>query len=349
MPPAPPDSPVGRASGPLGVAHKKARRTRSTSRSPARAGTSRPPRSQPGDALESLLADLGSQIQRGSSESARSDQAVRCHPTGLTLLDDLLGGGFPCGRMSEICGTTLYARTGSRTGRSSGRTSIALGVLAETLGRGVLAAWVDLADAFDPPSAVEAILAHGGEEEDLDRLLWVRARSEDEALRSCERLLQTEGFELVILDALLPGTLVKAHFREVTWLRLARLAAGTRTALLVLSSESVTGSRSAVVLEMKARRTRFVGPPNLLDAIETSAVLRRHRGRPTGQEIVLSIQADTISAGTIPVETTADETPAPLPPLPSFPRPVRPSQSTPSPSRRGRRTARTSHQDPRQG
>jgi KaiC/GvpD/RAD55 family RecA-like ATPase len=280
MPPAPPDSSVGRASGPVGAARRIEKRKSS--------------------ALEALLVDLGSQIHRGASVSQQQEQAaeaLRFCPTGLPTLDARLGGGFPYGRLSEICGAP-----------SSGRTSLALSLLAETLERGVLAAWIDLADAFDPASAVAA-------GNDLESLLWVRARSEDEALRSCERLLQTEGFELIVLDSALPEALPETlpetgrgprskrrnvAIRDVSWLRLARLTASTRTALVVLSNISMTGSRAELVLEMKPLGARFVGPPSLLDALETTAVLRRHRSRPTGQAVSLSMDVEPMNAETEP-------------------------------------------------
>jgi len=290
MPPAPPDSSVGRACGPVGAA-RRIQRPR-----PLQAGFSTPSaqRAQ-GSALEALLVDLGSQIHRGTSVASQQQETaetLRFCPTGLPALDARLGGGFPYGRLSEICGAP-----------SSGRTSLALSLLAETLERGVLAAWIDLADAFDPASAVAA-------GSDLEHLLWVRARSEDEALRSCERLLQTEGFELIILDLALQEALQETPsiigstigrkprpkkagvtIRDVSWLRLARLAASTRTVLVALSNTSTTGSRAELVLEMKPRGARFVGPPSLLDALETTAVLRRHRSRPIGQEVPLSMDA----------------------------------------------------------
>ncbi len=301
MPPAPPDSSVGRASGPVGAARRirRIRKSRFSSRDghPERrpegqdepvgsvSTTPSTPSSTPSipstsskrsSALEALLVDLGSQIHRGLSISQQTEttETLSLCPTGLSALDAYLGGGFPYGRLCEICGAP-----------SSGRTSLALTLLAETLERGVLAAWIDLADAFDPASAVAA----GG---DLERLLWVRARSEDEALRSCERLLQTEGFELIILDSILRETPSRsAAIRDVSWLRLARLAASTHTVLVVLSNTSATGSRAELVLEMRPLRAHFVGPPSLLDGLETTAVLRRHRSRPTGQEILLSLGA----------------------------------------------------------
>jgi hypothetical protein len=191
-----------------------------------------------------------------------------------------------------------------------------------TLRQGGLTGWVDLADAFDPISASEIGIS-------LERLLWIRPRSEDEALRSCDRLLQTEGFELVVFDCVSaagigshadqkragPKTALRARagrnrlgpsgirapsISDVAWLRLSRLAAKTRTAFVVLSqaqahqrdelstTASITGSRAAIVLEMLPMGAHFVGSPSLLDSLQTTAILRRHRTRPSGAEIPLS-------------------------------------------------------------
>ncbi|MFK7898486.1 MAG: hypothetical protein AB8G23_21820 [Myxococcota bacterium] len=278
-------------------------------------------RSTKSDALEALLVDLGPQVRRNLGQSADLRNAPNpgnglggsedWDPTGIPALDARLGGGFPRGRLSEICGPA-----------SSGRTSLALSLLAETLARGVLAAWIDLADAFDPASATASLRAHSSEV-DLNHLLWVRARTEEEALRSCDRLLQTEGFELLIFDLplYLPGSSSaslssppssppssrtrkkRAEIRDVSWLRLARLAGRTRTTLLVISerprargneiTQAVTGSRADLVLEMQPQGARFMGSPPLLDTLETNAVLRRHRRRPIGQEVSLSLDADS--------------------------------------------------------
>lgn len=263
-------------------------------------------RSTRSDALEALLVDLGSQVRRNAGQHADAQDCL-FDPTGIAALDARLGGGFPRGRLSEICGPA-----------SSGRTSIALSLLAETLARGVLAAWIDLADAFDPVSAAASLQVHH-RDANLNRLLWVRARTEDEALRSCDRLLQTEGFELLVFDLPLfdprlldPQGRPKKKgtgIRDVSWLRLARLANRTRTSLVVISEharassqssapqnglgQSVTGSRADLVLEMRPQGARFTGSPPLLRSLETNAVLRRHRSRPIGQEVPLSIDAES--------------------------------------------------------
>ena len=317
MPPALPDSLVGWASGPVGAERKRDLREGGQDQSGHPT-----PRVRTNGALEALLVDLGSQIQRGVQNRGLdrtgldegawdSSDASRVCATGLSALDARLGGGFPRGRLSEICGPP-----------SSGRTALALMLLNTTLRQGGLTGWVDLADAFDPISASESGIS-------LERLLWIRPRSEDEALRSCDRLLQTEGFELVVFDCVSAGSM-GAHPRQkradpqtgrqtragrnrvghsgtrtpsisdVAWLRLSRLAAKTRTAFVVLSqarvqqrgepstAASITGSRAAIVLEMLPMGAHFVGSPSLLDSLETTATLRRHRTRPSGAEIPLS-------------------------------------------------------------
>lgn len=318
MPPAPSDSPVGRVRGPEGSPRDRNRkrnapRPRRQTRSPQTSHVGPPPvptaphgggrgksaeiapRSpgplpeRRGEALEALLVDLGSQIQKGSARAVA--EAPRWQPTGVTPLDRLLGGGFPIGRLSEICGPTAASANARRdavdlnTGRTAGRTAVALSLVAEALSNGVLAAWIDLADAFDPDSALETIRARGDEAGTLDRLLWVRARDEDEALRACERVMRTEGFALVVFDLFRPEG--GRDPKDVTWLRLARLAAGTRTTLVALSDTPSTGARAELVLEMRPRRVTWSDPPHLLESVETEAVLRRHRSRPTGEKVAL--------------------------------------------------------------
>ncbi len=258
---------------------------------PARSG---PLEAREGEgALKALLADLGSQIRRGRGLAREVAEPLRFCSTGIPRLDAQLGGGFPRGRLSELCGAP-----------SSGRTSLAMTLLAETLARGALAAWIDSADAFDPASAAAALAArNGGGSAALRRLLWVRARTEKEAIRCCEQILATEGFELILFDlAHTPthaetrdrsgGPRAPAAIPDAGWLRLARLAARHRSALVVLSNTARAGSRAELVLEMRRASARFSGPPALLDALETTAVLLRHRTRPTGQEVPLCLDVD---------------------------------------------------------
>jgi recombination protein RecA len=77
-------------------------------------------------------------------------------PIGIAAVDELLGGGLPFGSLSELVGT-----------ESSGRTTVAMSLLAQVTSQDSAAAWVDGSDAFDPESAARCGV-------DLRRLLWVR-------------------------------------------------------------------------------------------------------------------------------------------------------------------------------
>jgi recombination protein RecA len=244
--------------------------------------------------IDALLVDLGSQLQRGGElaqrdERERNESGSQPHhrPTGIPDIDRLLGGGVPLGALCEISGQA-----------SSGRTSLALSLLARTTRAGELVGLVDAADAFDPISAERAGVV-------LDRVLWVRARTGLEALQSSERLILTEGFPLVVFDwsvqpglqtGARPGRRTRAQRKRGTdtippaaWLRLTRLAAGTRTALLLLSSERLAGSQAQIALSMESAGAHFTGTPALLEELDTHALLVRHRKAPIDRTASISL------------------------------------------------------------
>ena len=77
-------------------------------------------------------------------------------PSWIEPLDAVLNGGFPVGAVSEVIGPEC-----------SGRTSLAHSFVARVIESGKVAAWIDVSDTFDAPSAAAAGI-------DLRRLLWVR-------------------------------------------------------------------------------------------------------------------------------------------------------------------------------
>ena len=230
------------------------------SRSDQPSQADRPDRPDRSDRLDSLLADLGSLIQRGG-DTANQTYPSPCS-TGFPQIDQLLGGGFPRGCLSEITGPP-----------SSGRTSLALTLLAETTRSGALAAIVDRADAFDPSSAASSGV-------DLDQVLWVRAPAMREALRCAERLLQTEGFPLILLDLIESNPSETRAIQRAAWMRLSRLAAGTRAALVLLSQERLAGPQAEITLAMQPAQAHFTGTPPMLEELEARALLVRHRAAP---------------------------------------------------------------------
>ena len=97
-------------------------------------------------ALELTLGQIEKQFGKGSIMRLGSKDAivpVSVIPTGSISLDAALGvGGFPRGRIIEIYGP-----------ESSGKTTIALQVIAEAQKRGGMAAFIDVEHALDPSYA----------------------------------------------------------------------------------------------------------------------------------------------------------------------------------------------------
>jgi RecA/RadA recombinase len=214
--------------------------------------------------LAAALRDLGARVRRGAPPETASP---RC-PTGLAAVDRLLGGGFPRGGLSEIAGPP-----------SSGRTSLVLALLATATARGEVAALVDAADAFDPPSAAAAGVA-------LPRLLWVRPPGLGEALRSASHLLAARGFAVVVLDLAASVARVAAPLQvrggrgtrgggtlgapealgSRTWLRLRQATAGTDTALVVVADARLAEGSADLALDLAPASARFEGPAGPSDA-----------------------------------------------------------------------------------
>ncbi len=222
-----------------------------------------PPRPAAARAVDDLLRDLGPRLRRGGVPEAPAGRFA----TGITDIDRLLGGGFPRGRLSEIAGAP-----------SSGRTSLALALLAGATRAGESCAVVDAADGFDPRAAASAGVA-------LPRVLWVRAPGLRETLLASERVLEAEGFGLLLLNA------TGREAPSADFMRLARKASETQTALVALSLERTAGTAAAVALEMEPARAHFTGTPPLLEAVDVVAHLVRHRSAPTGRSVRVRLRA----------------------------------------------------------
>jgi len=197
----------------------------------------------------------------------RRDRRARL-PTGAAPLDALIGGGWPKGALSELAG-----------GRSTGRTALLLGSLAEGLRRGETVALVDVGGTLDARAAARGGVA-------LPRLLWIRC-TPDKALAASEIVLAAGGFGLVALDLgeLRPAT------PSAAWLRLKRGAEQQGTAVLVTSARRLQGALGACAVTLSRAQPKFVGraaagtvardPPALLVGLEASASVERG-----GEEVV---------------------------------------------------------------
>jgi len=82
--------------------------------------------------------------------------------------------------------------------------------------------------------------------------------------------------------ALEPRWLAIPDFRSApaTALRLARSAASTGTALVVLTATRALGTAAEVAIELAPAQTRFSGTPSLLEGLDVQVNLVRHRNAP---------------------------------------------------------------------
>lgn len=109
--------------------------------------------------------------------------AVETIPTGSLALDLALGGGIPKGRIVEIYGP-----------ESSGKTTLALHVVAEVQKTGGLAAFIDAEHAVDPEYAAKIGVK-------LNDLLISQPDTGEQALEICETLVRSSAVDVVVIDS----------------------------------------------------------------------------------------------------------------------------------------------------
>src|SRR5881409_4160312 len=138
-------------------------------------------------ALEAALGQIEKQFGKGSILRLGSKDAivpVAVISTGSISLDAALGvGGFPRGRISEIFGP-----------ESSGKTTIALQVIAEAQKAGGMAAFVDAEHALDPIYAKKLGV-------DTDNLLVSQPDYGEQALEIAEALVRSNAIDILVVDS----------------------------------------------------------------------------------------------------------------------------------------------------
>ena len=137
-------------------------------------------------ALEMALAGIEKQFGKGSiiRMGERPVQNIEVIPTGCLDLDMALGvGGLPRGRVVEIYGP-----------ESSGKTTVALHVVAEAQKAGGVAAFIDAEHALDPIYAKKLGV-------DIDQLYVSQPDTGEQALEICEALVRSGAIDIVVIDS----------------------------------------------------------------------------------------------------------------------------------------------------
>lgn len=137
-------------------------------------------------ALASAIAQIEKNFGKGAIIKLGANQTMKIDsiPTGSLGLDLALGiGGVPRGRIVELYGP-----------ESSGKTTVALHIIAEAQKQGGEVAFVDVEHALDPKYA-EALGV------DVNNLLVSQPNSGEEALEIMEALVRSGAVDVVVLDS----------------------------------------------------------------------------------------------------------------------------------------------------
>ena len=138
-------------------------------------------------ALEAALGHIEKQYGKGSVMKLGDSSAhmqIEAVPTGSLGLDIALGvGGVPKGRIVEIYGP-----------ESSGKTTVALHMVAEVQNRGGIAGFIDAEHALDPVYAKNIGV-------DIDNLYISQPDNGEQALEITETMVRSGAVDIVIVDS----------------------------------------------------------------------------------------------------------------------------------------------------
>jgi recombination protein RecA len=185
-------------------------------------------RSERNKAIEAALAQIDKQFGKGSIMrlGSREKVDVPAIPTGSLSLDAALGvGGMPRGRVIEIFGP-----------ESSGKTTLALHVIAEAQRRGGMAAFVDAEHALDAAYAGKLGV-------DTDNLLVSQPDSGEQALEIAEVLIRSGAVDVLVIDsvaALVPRSELEGEMGDAQMGLQARLMSQALRKLTSIVSKSKT-------------------------------------------------------------------------------------------------------------
>jgi len=198
------------------------------SRKTARTGEAESTDKKREQALDAALKQIEKNYGTGSIMRLADDQvvAVAGIPTGALSLDLALGGqGIPRGRICELFGP-----------EGSGKTTLALHVIASAQKTGGVAAFIDAEHGMDPTWARKLGV-------NLEQLLINQPSSGEEALEICELLVRSNAVDVIVIDsvaALIPRAEIEGEMGDTHMGLQARLMSQAMRKLVGAISRSRT-------------------------------------------------------------------------------------------------------------
>ena len=198
-------------------------------------------------ALEAVLGVIEKQYGKGSimklGEKPRI--SVDVIPTGSLTLDLALGVGvIPKGRVIEIYGP-----------ESSGKTTVALHIIAEAQKRGGDAAFIDAEHALDPEYAQKLGV-------DIDNLLVSQPDTGEQALEITEALVRSNALDVIVIDsvaALVPKSEIEGEMGDSHVGLLARLMSQALRKLTGITAK--TGTAVIFINQLREKVGVMYGNP----------------------------------------------------------------------------------------
>ncbi len=198
-------------------------------------------------ALNSVFASIEKQYGKGSimklGDTTKVD--VDVIPTGSMMLDMALGvGGVPRGRVVEIYGP-----------ESSGKTTVALHIVAEAQKRGGEAAFIDAEHALDPVYAEKLGV-------DINNLIVAQPDTGEQGLEIAEALVRSGALDVIVIDsvaALVPRAEIEGEMGDSHVGLLARLMSQALRKLTGITSK--TGTTIIFINQLREKVGVIYGNP----------------------------------------------------------------------------------------
>jgi recombination protein RecA len=181
-----------------------------------------------GKAIDSALANIEKKFGKGSIMrlGERPHEEIGSISTNCLSLDAAIGvGGFPRGRIVEVYGP-----------ESSGKTTLALQVVAQAQKLGGIAAYIDAEHALDPEYASKLGV-------NIDEMLISQPDSGEQALEIAETLVRSASIDVIVIDsvaALVPRAEIDGEMGDSHMGLQARLMSQALRKLTAIISSSNT-------------------------------------------------------------------------------------------------------------
>jgi recombination protein RecA len=198
-------------------------------------------------ALESALTQLEKQFGKGSIMRLgdRMNEEIEVIPTGSLALDIALGvGGIPRGRVTEIYGA-----------ESSGKTTVALQIVAQAQMMGGIAAYIDAEHSVDPVYARNIGV-------DVDNLLISQPSTGEEGLEIADALIRSNAVSIVVIDsvaALVPKAEIEGEMGDSHVGLQARLM--SQALRKITGSLNRTGTAAVFINQLREKVGVMYGSP----------------------------------------------------------------------------------------